>query len=87
MTSATTSTDFVKGIILETMKAFDEAKLHWVRVFWAILIETLKAHWIGIIIVLISLFIISILFAVMGRWGMFGSLLYNYLYERDTNYY
>ncbi len=40
----------------------------------------LKAHWIAIVITLVILFAISILLALIGRWGMFGSLLYNFLY-------
>lgn len=74
------SIDFTKGIILETAKAFNNAELHDVRLFWLILLSMLKAHWIAIVITLVILFVVSILLALMGRWRMFGSLLYNFLY-------
>ncbi len=75
-----TSTDFVKNIIIGMMKAFNDAQLQYVRMFWSILISELSSHWLSITLFILFLLVVSILFALMGRWGMFGSLLYNILY-------
>jgi hypothetical protein len=48
--------------------------------WWNALISFLHQHWMAVIIILAAVFITALIRALMGRWGMLGSVLYNYLY-------
>lgn len=74
------SENFTKDFINQILKMYDVAlknAYHWA---WDIFMSTIKEHWLLILSILLGLLIISIFIALMGRWGFFGSLMYNYLY-------
>jgi len=82
VTSTTTilGPDFVKELIPQMLQDFDEATKQAYRMIWNILVTFLWQHWIAVIVVLGLILIAAFLRALTGRWGMLGSVLYNYFY-------
>ena len=73
--------EFYKDLIPWMFKAFDDGKRQAFRMIWNILILFLKQHYISIPVLLIALLLVSYLIAIgTGRWGVFGSITYHYLY-------
>lgn len=50
------------------------------QMLWDSLMWLLAEHWISIFIALFVVLTVAFIVALFGRWGSFGSLLYNYLY-------
>lgn len=82
MTSTTTQlgSEFVKNATNSFLSGIDTGTKMAYQIWWGALISFLSQHTIGVIVALVAIFIIALVRAVMGRWGMFGSVLYNYLY-------
>lgn len=72
-----TTTQF---IIKEMFNAFDNAQKEAYQILWDGLLSFLSSSWLSVIGVLFLILVISFIVALFGRWGMFGSVLYNYLY-------
>ena len=73
--------DFVKDLIPWMFQTMADATKHTYRILWDYGISVLKQHIIATILVLLVLLMFSYLRALITRrWGLFGSLLYNYLY-------
>jgi len=79
-TTTPLGTDFVKEIVSMFIKTINDSQLYWARIFWSEFLLFLGKHWIPILAILIILIIIAIIKALMGYWGMLGSILYHYLY-------
>ncbi len=81
---ASTSTlfgpEFAKDIVKMFLNTVNEETKQVVRIFWDILKSFLVDHWLAVMIVFFIILVIAMLKAVMGRWGMLGSVLYNSLY-------
>jgi len=69
---------------IELVKSFwntiDVATKKIYQMLWTALLSFLVQHWIVVLIVLVAILGIAIMKALLGRWGMLGSVLYNYLY-------
>lgn len=76
----TSTTNFGKDMIDALMKAIDEGTKQAYHMLWDALISFLSEHWIAVLIVLTVVLAIAVVKAIMGRWGMLGSVLYHYLY-------
>lgn len=50
------------------------------QIYWDVLISFLLENWDIVIIILFTILMIAGIKAIGGRWGMLGSVLYNYLY-------
>ena len=50
------------------------------QMYWDIFMSFLLKNWGTVIVVLIAIFVIALVKAIRGRWGMLGSVLYNYFY-------
>lgn len=74
--NATTSQFMIK----EIFDAFGNAQKDAYQILWDNLISFLLDNWLPVIGVLLLILIVSFVIALFGRWGMFGSVLYNYLY-------
>jgi hypothetical protein len=72
-----TATQF---IIKEMFNAFDNAQKEVYQILWDNLLSFLSSNWLSVAGFLLLLLVISFIVALFGRWGMFGSVLYNYLY-------
>jgi hypothetical protein len=62
------------------LNAIDEGTKQGYQSLWAALISFLSNHLIIISIVLVAIFIIAVIMALFGRWGILGKILYSYLY-------
>lgn len=84
MTSTSTPAfgpDFVKELIPLIFQKFGEATAQAFRMIWDGGIGYLWQHWIVVLIFLFAIFLIALVRAfATGRWGMLGSIVYNYLY-------
>ena len=84
MTPTTTSIfapDFAKELIPWLFQIFDDATKRAYRMMWDGLMSFLTSHWLVVLGVLLLVFVGAVIRAVLtGRWGMLGSVLYNYLY-------
>lgn len=82
MNSTTTQAvpEFIKALIPQILETFDEATRKAYRMLWEIFMSFVVEHWLAILAVLTVVFFIALAQALMGRWGMLGSILYNYLY-------
>jgi hypothetical protein len=82
MTSTSTlfGPEFAKNTVNMFLNAVDEGTKQAARIFWDILKSFLIDHWLAVIVVLFIILVIAIFRAIMGRWGMLGHVLYNYLY-------
>lgn len=72
-----TTTQF---IIKEMFNAFDNAQKEAYQILWDSLLSFLSNNWLSVAGFLLLLLVVSFIVALFGRWGMFGSVLYNYLY-------
>ncbi len=79
-TSTAIGTEFTKKMIDALFNAIDEGTKQAYRMLWNALLSFLSVHWLTVIIVLAVILIIAIIRALIGRWGMLGSVLYNYFY-------
>lgn len=75
-----TGPNFAKELVTGMLSMYDKALRSVYHSAWDIFMSTIKEHWLLILSILLGLLIISIIIALMGRWGFFGSLMYNYLY-------
>jgi hypothetical protein len=83
MTSTTTQLDseFLKGLFISSLDAFDEGTKMVYQAFWHSLITYLSAHLIAAIFILIVIFVLAIArYLKTGRWAVLGSVLYWYFY-------
>ena len=72
--------DFVNDMVIRTLQSVDEGTKWAYHLFWDSLISFLSEHWLTVISFLVLLFLVALIRAYMGRWGMLGSVLYHYLY-------
>ncbi len=79
-TTTQTVPDFLKTLIPQIFQTFDEATRKAYRMLWDIFMSFVVDHWLVILGILIFVFLITFARALTGRWGMLGSVLYNYLY-------
>lgn len=75
-----TTTEFTINSIDIILKGIDTATKKVYQLFWSTLLSFLTEHWIAILTVLIIILGVAIIRALLGRWSMLGSVLYNYLY-------
>jgi hypothetical protein len=82
VTSTTTilGPDLVKELIPQILQEFDEATKQAYLMMWNILLTFLGQHSVAVIVGLVLILVVAFLRALTGRWGMLGSVLYNYLY-------
>jgi hypothetical protein len=67
-----TATWLLKRIQEETVKDY--------RKFWDFAMPFLFEHWLMIMLFLLFIAAVALTKAMMGRWGMLGSVIYNFLY-------
>lgn len=79
-TSTSTDTSVINSFIDPLLNAVDEAQKETAKMFWDFLIKFLSEHWLPVIGILFAVLMISFIIALFGRWAMFGSVLYHYLY-------
>jgi hypothetical protein len=72
--------DSIKQIVNSINASIASDTKQMANVFWSAFLAFLAAHLLWIIIFLVVIFAIAILYAVFGRWGLLGSVLYNTLY-------
>ncbi len=72
--------EFAKSIIDMALKTMDDTSKEFAQILWNQLLLSLSQNLVSVIIFLVSLLLVSFVIALNGRWGMFGSVLYNYLY-------
>lgn len=72
--------EFVEVIIDSIIKGVEEATKFVVHLLWSTLLSYLKIHWLTVVIVLFSAFVVFTVKAMFGRWGSLGSFLYNFFY-------
>ncbi len=72
--------NFAQDLINNILSTYDVLLRKIYHLAWDIFMSTIKEHWLLILSILFGILIISIIIALMGRWGFFGSLMYNYLY-------
>lgn len=75
-----TGPNFTKELVTQILGMYDKGLRSAYHTLWNIFMSTIQEHWFLILIVLLVFLIISIFIALNGRWGFFGSLMYNYLY-------
>ena len=73
---ASTTELITKGIF----KIFADAQIQAYQALWDGLIVFLSSNWLSVICFLLFFLFVSFVKAVNGRWGMLGSILYNYIY-------
>lgn len=79
-TSTPFGPDFVKELIPYMLQVFDDGTRKAYRMIWDIFMSFVIENWIAILVVLVLLLLVAFVRALAGRWGMLGSVLYNYLY-------
>lgn len=67
-------------IIKEMLKGINNGRKEVFQIFWDNLLSIISTNWPLILIILLLLLIVSFIIALSGRWAMFGSVLYYYLY-------
>ncbi|MDD4036540.1 MAG: hypothetical protein PHS45_04385 [Bacilli bacterium] len=72
--------NFAQDLINNILSTYDVLLRKIYHSAWDIFMSTIKEHWLLILSILFGILIISIIIALIGRWGFFGSLMYNYLY-------
>jgi hypothetical protein len=75
-TSTPIAADFAKEII----NATEEGAKQGARMLWDIVLEILKAHPLAVTLILLAIIAIAMVKFMLGRWGMLGSVLYNFFY-------
>ncbi len=68
------------NIINIIFNGINEGKKEAAQILWDILISFFHQYILFFLAIVISLLIFSFTKAVLGRWGMLGSVLYNILY-------
>jgi uncharacterized membrane protein (DUF106 family) len=72
--------DFYKDLIAQMFKAVDDGTKMLYQLLWDELISFLVQHWLLTVTFLLAILIYAFIRALAGRWGMLGSVLYNYFY-------
>lgn len=73
--------DFPAQMVTMMLNAIQEGTINAAKILWGILITFLKAHWVGVGEILLSLLGIALLvFILTGRWAMLGSVLNRYFF-------
>lgn len=67
-------------VIDELVQAFSDGQKIAFQTLWDLLMSFLFKNWLSVTVFLFIIFIVAFVRAMFGRWGMFGSVLYNYLY-------
>lgn len=81
MNSGTSTTLIPATEIIDKMvNAAGQAEKETYRIIWDFLMSFLADNWLKVILFLFALLLVSFIRALFGRWGMFGSVLYHYLY-------
>lgn len=70
----------MKDIVPMFINAIDGGTKKAYQMYWYILISFLSQYWLLVTTILVMLFVVALVNALAGRWGMLGSVLYNYLY-------
>lgn len=69
-----------KDIIQYLFQAINDAQVQAYQALWDGLILFISSNWLSVVGLLLFFLIASFIKAINGRWGMFGSIAYNYLY-------
>ncbi len=73
--------DFPAQMVTMMLNAIQEGTINAFKILWGILITFLKAHWVGVGEILLSLLGVALLvFILTGRWAMLGSVLNRYFF-------
>lgn len=64
----------------DILKIFNDSQIQAYQALWDGLIIFLSSNWSSVSLLFLFLFIISLVRAINGRWGLLGSILYNFLY-------
>jgi hypothetical protein len=80
MNTSTQGTDFAKDFISQIPGIFEKGMVQGVKMDWNIFISFLTRNWLLLIVIYFVIFFYATLEAMMKRWGMFGSILYNTFY-------
>lgn len=67
-------------IIQYVFKVINDSQVQAYQALWDGLILFLSSNWLSVVGILLFLLVVSFIKAINGRWGMFGSIAYNYLY-------
>lgn len=67
-------------VVQYLFKVINDAQVQAYQALWDGLILFLSSNWLLVAGLLLFLLIVSFIKAINGRWGMFGSVAYNYLY-------
>lgn len=67
-------------IIDKLYKAISEVQSNMFQAFWNFLMNFFSKNWVFLLWVLFIIFVVALIRAILGRWGMLGSVLYNYIY-------
>ena len=62
------------------LQAFSEGQAMVYRSLWDAGMVYLAEHWLIIVLILLALFVIAIIQANLGYWGMLGSVSYRLLF-------
>ncbi|MDD4412750.1 MAG: hypothetical protein PHR00_03850 [Patescibacteria group bacterium] len=67
-------------VVKYLFKIISDAQVQAYQALWDGLILFLSSNWLSVTGILLFLLVVSFIKAINGRWGMFGSIAYNYLY-------
>lgn len=62
------------------LQIIPKAMAYDVKIAWDFLLLILRDNWQSLLLLLFLVFFISIIKAMLGRWGTLGSLLYHFFY-------
>lgn len=73
-------THLVPELATKILQGFEEGLAMAYRAFWDAGTPYLAQHWVIITLILVALFLIAIIQASFGYWGMLGRVLYRTLF-------
>jgi hypothetical protein len=72
--------ELVTQIMDQALKSINQGEKMAYQMCWDALMSFLSEHWLAVSLFLFALLVVALVIAFFGRWGMLGSVLYNYLY-------
>lgn len=78
--ATTTTEQLIKDIPSLFISGFEDASKWFVQVLWSALITFLHEHWLTVLLLIFGVMVLALFKAMIGEWGMLGSLLYNLIY-------
>lgn len=80
MNSTATSQEFIKQMPNLFLNAIQKGTVDGIKIIWDLITSFLIKHWIAVVVLLFVILVYAVVRAIMGRWGLLGHVLYNYLY-------